>query len=159
MSESVPSTSTATASEDEKRDREDSTVYLSFQFYQITWESDVQFYTGLRNTSIFRFLFNRFAKHITYWWGGKRATESQNMRASRNTSFKSAKSFRNPFGLLFTWIQCSRWQEILKDDKVIPKKSSYVYVVFCGFTSIFVTKERQRSQKVINISLPANKFK
>ena len=80
-SESVPSKSTATASKDEKRDLEDSTIYPSFLVYQITWQSAVKFYAGQQNTSVFRFLF-RFgwlvlkANHITYRSGGKKATES-----------------------------------------------------------------------------------
>ena len=56
----------------------DCTVCPSFQFAQITRESDVRFYTGLPGTETFKFLFDWLAvkaKHMQYWRGSKQTLE------------------------------------------------------------------------------------
>ena len=76
-----PATLTAsipTSKEDETV--EDNTAYPSLKLEQITREADVRFFTGLRSTIIFKFLFDRplsKAENMQYWRGARGKTSSE----------------------------------------------------------------------------------
>ena len=62
---------------------QDNSVYPSMKFEQITRESDVRFFTGLRSTTVFKLIFDWLlfkAVHMQYWRGAKTTSEFEAKR-------------------------------------------------------------------------------
>ena len=62
---------------------QDNSVYPSMKFEQITRESDVRFFTGLRTMTVFKFIFDWLlfkAVHMQYWRGAKTTSEFEAKR-------------------------------------------------------------------------------
>ena len=97
----IPSTTCASSSAEWPANvdeiAQDNSVYPSMKFEQITRESDVRFFTGLRTTTVFKFIFDWLlfkAVHMQYWRGAKTTTEFEAKR--RESQEKSPVILNKP---------------------------------------------------------------